>query len=87
MVHIYAALPVQCIIFYFFCKRLGAVCFMEGKNLRLFYFLHFLLQSQCCVKKLWQLYLNSFLATCLMLICIVSDYTGCVVMLDNDNEL
>lgn len=53
----------------------------------LFYCLHFLVQSQCCFKKLWKLYLNSFLGTRLMLICIVSDYTGCVILFDRDNEL
>lgn len=52
-----------------------------------FIFRIFLLQSQCSFKKLWQLYLNSFLTTCLMLICTVSDYTGCVILLDRDNKL
>lgn len=35
MVQIYAALPIQCGIFFcFFCMRLDAVCFMGRKNLR-----------------------------------------------------
>lgn len=35
MVQIYASLPVQCsIFFYFFCMRLDAMYFMGGKNVR-----------------------------------------------------
>lgn len=61
----------------------------QGRNLRkiILLFAFSAAAFQCCFKKLWKLYLNSFLGTRLMLICIVSDYTGCVTLFDRDNEL
>lgn len=53
MVQMYAALPIQCsMFFYFFCIRLDAVCFMAREEFKKDYFIVCIFC--CCISMLFQ---------------------------------